>query len=378
MPAPLKVPCKLPISPVQRISPAIYTSFKACRLMGVLSANKVPILLPKHPKAYLGTIIRDLIARGMTGQISDFDHFCKLWDEQIASIENKLLESDLTRHLVPLSRNISDMAQSKFLCWEIIRSNINKTQTDRIDVPSHDMRPHKRSESWVQTKDGVVGGLIDLIVQEPSGTVIVEFKTGNIFSNDSEQNGNNDEIRLDYLTQIRLYAGLFRESKGYWPSNIRIATIDGKKYNVRYDETDCVSLLDKAKKDLSSTNCIIRTLYRDYDALLDRLAFPNINTCKYCNYRPGCSRYWREKSLNRDEQLDCRGIIREVFKLGDGTQFAKLEDVDLGRTIMIRKIYHSRYDISKAIGREIIVCNLLSDHGAYNFKAGMLTTICLI
>jgi hypothetical protein len=373
----LTYPKVLQVSPIRRLSPSQYTSFKTCFLKGVLAANKVPGSLPNHPKAYLGTIIHSLIAKGTTGQISDFSDFQLSWDKSLASIEEELGRSALTRHLLPLKRHIPNMADSKFRCWDTVKLNIRSINKYRIVELDGHRWPRTISEVWVQTPDGLLGGFIDSVARTSEGTFIVEYKTGGILSNDGSYSDEEASIKPEYLTQVSLYAGLYYQTIGQWPVGVIIASVSGEIFEIQYDRDNCLSLIHQAKKDLAITNCTIRKSYRNNYDVLDKLANPSIQACAHCNYRPSCERYWQVRQSHKDGwPMDFDGILKEVKEFGDETQLIRLENKDIeGQIITVRKINKTRHDLSNDIGRELKIYNLNLDSGENNFKAGALTTM---
>ena len=372
---PLILPKELHIDPIRRLSPSQYTFFKGCNLKGVLMANRSPVSLPKHPKAYLGTIIHSLIAQGTTGQISDLNDFQRAWDNRVATIDAELSQSPLTRHLLPLKKYIPDMADSKFKCWKTVKQNIssiNRHGAREFDVYKP---PRKISEAWVQTPDGRLGGFIDSVAYESEGTFIVEYKTGGILSCEETDSDEDASIKPEYLTQVYLYAGLYYQTIGQWPIGIIIASVSGEIFDIPYDKDYCLSLIRQAKKDLAVTNCIIRKSYRNGSDIFRHLAKPSIHTCVRCNHRPGCEQYWQARqSVDDGWPIDFKGVLKEVTELGDGTQLIKLERHN-GQIVTIRKIDRNRYDLSNETGQWLEIYNLSIDSGVNNFKVGALTTV---
>lgn len=127
---------------------------------------------------------------------------------QVTIMEHELFRSILTRHIVPLSQHISDMAQSKFKCWDAIKTNIGSYDGHGVNVSSmHKLYPIE-SELWVQTKDGMIRGKIDSILQNNISTYLLEYKIGKILEN-QDPSDTVAMIRPDYLVQVYLYAALF-------------------------------------------------------------------------------------------------------------------------------------------------------------------------
>lgn len=368
------------IKPINRLTPSVSSAFSDCHLRGVLLANKIEGFLLKSPKAYLGSIIHILLEESNKGIITNFDQFETRWDYLIKGVETHLSSSPLTRHLIPFNRTIPDLLQKKFKCWEIINienHNHIPIETGQQTISSSTRCSHE-TELWVQTRDGLVGGYIDSLIHAPEGTILLEYKSGSIFSKDSNSDSRRI-IRDDYLNQIILYAGLFYESFGSWPIETRIISIANGSTVIRVNPLNYQTLIDKLKKDIALTNCIIRR-ESNRQFLISHLASPSNDTCLYCNYRPICSSYWNDRSKFHESPWprDVIGIVQNVVLLGNNTQLVTIIQTSPREEIVtIRGLAPSRYDLSGTVGKVLAFYNLNSDVGFTNYKQGLLTTIYL-
>lgn len=361
------------------MSPSTYTAFSQCRLKGVLLLNKTEDLLLKSPRAYLGSIIHVLLEEGLKRTIENFEQFEERWEELIERTESELSHSPLTRHLVPFSITIPELLQKKFKCWETIRDIMHSPGGSTLTRPHHLIADSNLTELWVQTCDGLIGGFIDSIQIRPEGAVLFEFKSGEIFTHDTVSNISRD-IREDYLNQLSLYAGLFFESYGTWPSEIRLVSIANGTIPVPVSPISSQLLINEIKTDISQTNCLIRRESNKL-ALICSLASPSSDSCRFCSYRPMCKPYWDAREKNPDQlwPRDVQGNVLNVALLGNNTQLVTIRQTQAeGDLITIRGLTPSRYDLSETVGKHLAFYNLNSDIGLNNYKEGQLTTIYIL
>jgi hypothetical protein len=335
-------------------------------------------LLPISPYAQIGSIIHALISETSAGKIENFSQFDALWDTHIQQLEHNLIKSHLTQHFVPLNKNIQNLSNKKFQCWDIvqdIKSSFSSYSYSKL--PPSSERTFL-SERWVQTQDGRIGGFIDAIVKDIKGNpIIIEFKTGEIFSPETSLINSEKVIRLEYLTQVYIYAALFYENRGIWPSKILITSISGDIVEVKFDQNFCLSLIEIVKKEIATTNGIIREYYNDNQTLLLHLAKPSIKACFFCLYRPICKNYWkvREMDISNDWPKDTKGIVQDVKILGNGMQLVHLKNKIHDNIVSIRGLNPLRYDLTHMEGQEIAIYNLYSEFPENSYKEGSLTTI---
>jgi RecB family exonuclease len=266
------------IQAIHRVSPSRYTSLLKCALREAWSASRVQAALPAAAAAHVGSITHGLLDRAAKGGYAGFtrEQIATEWDRLVAAKEAELLADPVERLNVPLRERVFRFAVRKIRtvnrAFETA-SDFSKPRADAVPVPG------QGSEIWVATEDGTIGGYIDSAVKADSGIAIRDYKTGAVLD---EETG---EVLPAYTTQLKLYAGLYHEQFGVWPSKLELINLRGDSIPVPFSIDECQSLLVDARKALAETNSAIA------NNRLDLLASPSPDTCKYCVYRPFCSCY---------------------------------------------------------------------------------------
>jgi hypothetical protein len=169
----------------------------------------------------------------------------------------------------------------------------------------------------VQSKDGAVGGYIDAVYQGERGRVIRDFKTGPIL----EDNATDEAIiHPDYLVQIKLYAALYHETFGLWPTHVELVPVQGDALTTAVDQGECEELLQAAKRKRFEVNNRIKAALLKGREGIPSLASPSVSNCRFCLWRPGCSAY-REQSETAggfEWPSDIRGTVTAIQQLGNG------------------------------------------------------------
>ena len=132
---------------------------------------------------------------------------------------------------------------------------------------------HHEFECTLKSKDGMIAGIADHLELFDGGARITDYKTS---------------LSLDDLDkhrhQLLLYAFLYFDSHGEWPSALTLDyVLMRKRVPVEVDREIAIKLADEA-----------RTIAGSLPYMLDveKLARPG-PACKYCSYRPWCQSYWR-------------------------------------------------------------------------------------
>jgi len=225
-------------------------------------------------------------------------------------------------------------------------------------------------EIWVQSKDGTVGGYIDAVYQGESGRIIRDFKTGPIL----EENGNDETIiHSDYLVQIKLYAALYHETFGLWPTHVELMPVQGEAVRTAVDQGECEELLQAAKRKRSDVNNRIRAaLLKGRDGL-PTLASPSVSNCRFCLWRPGCTAYWDESEGigSSDWPPDVQGTVTAMQALGNGRLLLIVRDKE-GMEKRVRQL-----DPSPDRHPALVKLSLGTRVGIYNTRRSLSQNDCV-
>lgn len=352
------------LKPLQHISPSQFSSLKECRLRATWISNEIPNLLPIAPSSRLGMVVHQIIAMPGVHSI-DEDDFQKLWDRCIHDQEEQMDKSWFERHLVPLSITALDFHLKRSQCFLLLRARDYVAQSRK---PNTSKSSH---EQWLESKDGLVVGRADEIRIDSGGATIIDYKTGNIFEQTIET-----EVLPQYKEQLKLYAALFHEERGEWPSSLIVINFDGKSHCIDYEENECLMLLKESKDMLRQVNSIIKANGSSNKKASISLASPSQANCKYCLYRPICEPYFltRQSDLTEGWPSDAWGIVTERKILRNGLGKIVLIPLSGTSTINIRGLRLERHAALDAF-RRIGVFSLCSDNSNNSYKEGQFTTI---
>jgi hypothetical protein len=273
----------LPLVPLKRISPSRFGQLKACALREVWSVGGSPILLPRNPLAILGTIVHQLLKEsGQSAVKGGFDPE-RRWTQLVAEMNQELKESLLETMLFPL--------ETSARMYEVLR--IRACARAGQIAPAAKERGLSAAgvagtgfELWVESKDKSVGGWIDSARRTRDGIVLSDLKSGEVL----EQSDGipQKQLKESHRIQLKLYAGLYFQSYGIWPSKIQIVPLAGPKLEVSFTHEECSQLLEEAALTLRSLNSRICT---EAASVYEALATPSPQNCRFCSYRPTCPKY---------------------------------------------------------------------------------------
>lgn len=348
---------KIELKSIPRISPSQFHSMKMCPYKYLLNEayNKIP-LLPVSANTYYGTVLHKMLDFITKGIIRHEDEFETKFQFEIRNMEEKLINEGYIFY-VPLQRHVKDYTLKKILLKDHLRTEFGKqTKISNIKYSS---------EKWIESIDKKIGGKIDLIIESESETEIIDYKTGSILID--KMDGKEDDIpnvKEEYKNQLKIYAQLYYENNGHYPTVLSLVDLTKNKFNIPYSQNECVSLYDEAKELLKSTN----------ESILNGniVANPGEETCKYCNYRPGCA-YYVKYLETENNSSDITGIIDKVVQYQNGN--VTIHVLSNGRKFIVTSIDASKYDeLMTKINDKINIFNLRKDKNNSVYSA-MKTTM---
>ena len=308
---------ELPLSrPLRSIAPTSFTELRECVLKSVWRLSGNPSLLPRSPKARVGSVAHRLISEAGQGLLkADEPTIGSRWDELIALANGEISTSLLERHLNPLTQSVPDIAVRRI---RATRKAMDIASTFRSPQPESERPASNRRyghEIPVQSTDGIVRGTIDVVTAGVgTGATIQDYKSGPILESDSESEYRPKE---SYQIQLKMYAGLYAETFGDWPESLELVPLSGITTMVPFTKSECLNLLSDAKAALRATNEAIANCTSD--SLPSFLASPSARACTFCQYRPACEPYHLATASSDSEgwPLDVSGTIVSVRQLGN-------------------------------------------------------------
>ena len=205
-----------------------------------------------------------------------------------------------------------------------------------------------RSEVWLQSNDGLLGGFVDRIVQKSNGVEIVDYKSGFV----TERNSN--KIKEQYRIQLLLYAGLYFESYGVWPVRLTLTNLIGSEYDVPMDSEESHALMEEARDKINEINTSISD-----GAATEDFANPSPAACMFCGYRPACRQYWKSRKQTPDWPYDVSGKVESLSILGNGSLIVQL--MSNQQELVVRGLSPDRFAFLFQNASAIMLCDLMPD-----------------
>lgn len=343
---------------INRISPSQFYSMKNCAYKSLLAEafDKKP-LLPVSANAYFGTVLHTMLELIAKRVIKKEDDFNNMFDEQV-----KLQEENLNRQgynfFVPLQKNVKDFGMKNVL--------LKKHFINISDKPAISSGVNYFSEKWFESKDKLIAGKIDLVIEGDHQAEIIDFKTGAITQDVLDDEGEIfSDIKEEYQQQLKLYAYLYFETRGKFPTNLSLVNLARQKHDIKFSEQECHNVFLEAKRLLQTTNESI-----DGESFN---ANPSKENCSFCLYRPACSFFL--KYLQTDYSFnDISGRLINLAKYQNGNVSIFLENE--GKKFTVIRISSDKYnDLKSALNKHITIFNLRRESAEFVYSATKTTMI---
>ena len=348
------------LRPLDWISPSRYADMRKCLLRELLLHSRTPELLPLAPAAHVGIAIHRMLYEAATTetQRDDHDWIRRRLDALIVAQEAEMARNWLERHLVPLRESAPQfdvrLRQAMARAIELQASRRPPKTLDAI------RRPHFGNELRVQTRDGLIRGVIDAVVPSDAGPTLVEFKTGWLYDRSS------GTLREAYRDQLLLYAAAYYETIGEWPEAAELVSVSGAIAPVRLSREAALELSARARDLLRSANERVAEGTRP-----ELLANPSSDTCASCRYRPGCVAY---RSSAEVLPTDRWGHLDSLTPVRDGTAVAVVSTFDGAVKIRSLTMDRSRHPALLSLTTRRISFFGLTQVGTDTFAQNQLTT----
>lgn len=332
---------KINFKEIKRISPSQFYSMKNCAYKSLLAEafDKKP-LLPISPNAYYGTVLHKMLELITKGNVTNENEYNNIFDDQIKEVEYNLIQNGYT-FFIPLRNNVKDFGFKKFLLKKHLISIVKQSEKqDNFNF---------FSEKWYESKDKLIAGRIDLVIEDTNGSEIIDFKTGAITEDVLDDSGETfSEIKEEYKDQLKLYAYLYFENTGKFPTHLSLVDLAKQKFPVEFSQSECKTIFEDAKILLRTTNESI-----DNGNYTPK---PTETNCKYCLYRPACSLFG--KLLDSGSAFnDVSGIVRNIVKYKNGNVSVFLENGV--RNITVTNFSSEKYNELKiSFNKKISIYNL--------------------
>jgi len=348
---------KIEFRKIKRISPSQFYSMKNCAYKSLLAEafDKKP-LLPVSSNAYFGTVLHKILELISKGVVRNEDDFNRMFDEQVKVVEENLQKQGYD-FFIPLQKNVKDFGLKKILLKKHLHA-ISGQPAKPSGVKYH-------SEKWYESKDNMLAGKIDLVIEVGNDTEIIDFKTGAITEDILDDSGEIfSDVKEEYKEQLKLYAYLYFENIGKFPTLLSLVDLAKQKFSVSFSQSECNSIFKEAKILLDTTNASISTG--------TFAANPTEVNCKYCLYRPACSYYL--KQIETYSFNDVSGSVKNVVKYQNGNISVFLENGK--KKITVTSFPSDKFEeLNDSRNKQISIYNLRKEATEFVYSATKTTMI---
>jgi CRISPR/Cas system-associated exonuclease Cas4 (RecB family) len=343
---------------IKRISPSQFYSMKNCAYKSLLAEafDKNP-LLPLSPEAYFGTVLHSMIELISKGVVRDENDFNDEFDKQVKTLEDELKKKGF-EFFIPLKLKLRNFGLKKV--------QLKKHLLNVSGLPQITNNTNFHSEKWLESKDKLIGGKPDLIIENGSRIEIIDFKTGAIKQDYLDDEGELfSDIKEEYKEQLKLYAYLYFENTNKFPTNLSLVDLAKQKFSIEFSEGECKTLFEEAKDLLKSTNNSINTK--------TFIANPKVENCKYCLFRPACSFYYNK--FDSDFSInDVVGKVMDLKKFQNGNVNLILENDS--KVITIKNFKSEIFEkLNNSKNKNLRIYNLRNEEAEYVYSVTDITII---
>ena len=359
----------LPLKPLVRVSPSRYALFRACPLREIWSVDSTTTLLPRNPMTILGLIAHQLLQEASwKPESGDFDAE-RVWDRLVQNANQELQKSWLEERLYPL--------QSTAPMYEVLRARTCRRARgiEPIAATRRSGKATRRAstgyEIWVESRDRTVGGWIDTAERIDGQIVLSDLKAGEFL--EQPERGRAATLKEAYGVQLKIYAALYQETFGEWPTKIQIMPLTGAARVIPFREEECTTLLAEASRTLKDINAKVSNgqgTDRDFAA-------PAAPVCRFCGFRPSCRAYQAAPKKKIEKwPVDAFGQVWDISVLRDGKINLRVS-IDSGEDVILRALSPARHPGLKTIqrGERVGIFNARLAGGNREFAEGIVTVL---
>lgn len=295
---------QLTLKELNQISPSKYTVLRNCPLKIVLMKSYPDKLLLTSPNAYYGIVIHEMLDRITKGKIIK-ENFQESFDNLILRQETKMIADGYKKEGASLVKRCRNFALKKIALSDKLDAKESRKRLNNWDSSTLRSRfiNENVSEKDVENSQQTIRGKIDLIEIKNNEITIVDFKTGNIYKDDSKK-----LIKEEYKEQLVLYGYLYYLTTGNYPNNLAIEDLWGKRRTIKFDIKEAKAIYETALDNLKNINKSIQKK--------NNIANPSIENCKYCTSKPRCVKFLSDESLHVNTILE---VLDKIVLLKNGS-----------------------------------------------------------
>ena len=300
--------------PRARTSPTAFETMRACMYRSGFEHDQVyrQDLFPS-PQIVIGNAAHKLKEVGTRGDLAGLagadlrNEASKLWDEEVALGHGEMVARALGDPPMPAAWPGYQLSRM---------SAIKDLEASPVETFFHGASASADPEVQLTAHDGAITGRVDLVRVTADGVEIVDYKTGDLFERESQGDGE-PPLKAAYRRQLLLYAYLYHEGSGAWPTRVTVQKADGSQsVSFRPDPAEAESLAAEALG-------LLKRFNRDAKAGALQ-ASPSQDACRACPFKAACPSFF--DAAGEEWDLGGRHCVRgKVASMTPGTGLVVLE-----------------------------------------------------
>lgn len=332
------IPKDIAFPKVEEISPSRFTwltdgcSYSMLLETALRNYKSPKLTLPPRGRSFnnvLGTIIHSVYQAINNGTLNnDEEAITTFWNTECEKHRQEIIEA------YPSLRNVSVCDYDALFDTIGVLSSLKR---EPVIVEANGQKIKNPNEHWVRVP-GLLKGSIDRVRYNGNGYEIIDYKTGQIYSED----GN---IKSDYETQLNLYAFMLEEVEGVVVNKLTIIDRKGDEIDVPYHKKRKKEILDSVKETIDRINKAIDSQNTD------SLKCSNEKTCGYCPCRHLCD----HRNISQKATLSIiEGIVSKVWN-SDQINI----QLNTGKEVTVSKLKVLNIEgMNELLGKYLILANL--------------------
>lgn len=349
-------PAELNLRKLDRTSPTVNDSLRSCELKVAFQRDTRFRPVASTTSAALGTSTHKLLEATSKGNFDRYrdkeleEQIDQYWDHLVTEEHKKLQEVSMATVPRPTSwKKYSMNASNAFsTALRIVESRNAREQINHAVKVS--------PEVTLSGFEGKLTGQIDLLIITQSRIAILDYKTGRVLENSEDVS---HAIKEQYVRQLSIYAALYYEEIGTWPTHLVLESmVDGRhEWEVdpvfaKQSAADAITRMEKFNENISRNKV---------------KSDPSEHNCIWCDYKAVCNSFLHEASSEWEmTSVTVSGVLVEstienkshVLISSDGGNHEKTEleirglPIEMGRALQ------------KELGKKVSFSNLTRIHGS--------------
>ena len=344
--------------PLNRISFSNYNKMKSCLLKGlpdrcIKFSPTSPIFL-KSKAQLLGIFLHTMLERVPELRKCDLSDRPSLLKKEFYEQLFKFKKKYSNESWLLASNSFSKLSEIGIIYNQISNIIFEKKSPEAKKNLAVKITPEKELTS----KDGLLFGKADALIENGEDKRIIEYKTGEIFEG--------KYLKHEFYQQVHFYAELAYEEYGTYPTSL---TVLGRNQKVSKNSVD-VDLSNQLGSDARS----ILNRYNSkiqHDEPVTNIAQASSEACAGCQYQAFCPAYWsRCDDIELSEKIQCLKV-KEIRIIGSTPSYQNALEVKVtdgrlkGKNIPINGFYPLRFsNYQNKPGRKLMITDLIVDHSS--------------